>query len=370
MPREKLRAEIARIEEMGVEIRLNSPIDDVIKTRDEGGFDAVLLGIGAQKARMLDIPQSGDLPVLDALTVLRETEDEAPTRLHGRVLVYGGGNTAMDVARSALRLGALEVEVIYRGPRGNLSAHPFEIKESLEEGAIVTELRSIAGIEGNQVKLEIMVPGEEGGLQPSGQFETRPADVVVLAVGQEVASDALDSIPGLEMRDGVILVDQGMQTGAEGIFAAGDVVPSARTVTIAIGQGKKAARNIDAYLRKARYKAPPKPALAGYDKLNTWYYSDAPRTVRPMLDAVRRTNGFAEVVGDLTEDNALFEARRCMSCGNCFECDNCYGVCPDNSVRKLGPGNRFEFKYDYCKGCALCATECPCGAIEMVPEEI
>jgi 2-oxoacid:acceptor oxidoreductase delta subunit (pyruvate/2-ketoisovalerate family) len=104
--------------------------------------------------------------------------------------------------------------------------------------------------------------------------------------------------------------------------------------------------------------------------MNTWYYADAPRAIRPILEAVRRTSGFAEVVGDYDEDTALYEARRCMSCGNCFECDNCYGVCPDNAVIKLGPGKRFEFNYDYCKGCGVCISECPCGAIARVPEAI
>ena len=92
--------------------------------------------------------------------------------------------------------------------------------------------------------------------------------------------------------------------------------------------------------------------------------------MRPVLDLARRQTSFDEVQGGLTEGNALFEARRCLSCGNCFECDNCYGVCPDNAVIKLGAGQRFQFNYDYCKGCGLCAAECPCGAIDMVPETI
>jgi 2-oxoacid:acceptor oxidoreductase delta subunit (pyruvate/2-ketoisovalerate family) len=104
--------------------------------------------------------------------------------------------------------------------------------------------------------------------------------------------------------------------------------------------------------------------------LNTWYYDDAPKTVQPQLDLVRRQSDFAEVLQGLTEDNALYEARRCLSCGNCFECDNCYGVCPDNAVNKLGAGKRFDFNYDYCKGCGMCAAECPCAAIIMVPETV
>jgi Pyruvate/2-oxoacid:ferredoxin oxidoreductase delta subunit len=148
------------------------------------------------------------------------------------------------------------------------------------------------------------------------------------------------------------------------------MVSSERTVTTAIGHGKKAARNIDAFLRGEACVPAEKHEIATEDLLNTWYYSDADRTIQPTLELIRRQSGFAEVVGDLDESNAVFEARRCMSCGNCFECDNCYGVCPDNAITKLGPGKRFEFKYDYCKGCAMCATECPCGAIKMIPEDI
>jgi len=105
--------------------------------------------------------------------------------------------------------------------------------------------------------------------------------------------------------------------------------------------------------------------------LNTWYYSDAPRTHRPLLESVRRQSTFEEVVQGLDETNALYEARRCMSCGNCFSCDNCFGICPDNAVIKLGqPGEKYLIDLDYCKGCGLCVSECPAGAIEMFPEEI
>ena len=161
-----------------------------------------------------------------------------------------------------------------------------------------------------------------------------------------------------------------MMTGHAGIFAGGDMVPADRNITIAVGHGKKAARNIDAWLRGTSYIAPPKHAVANFESLNTWYYADAPKTVRPMLDIIRRRSTFEEVQGGLDESTALFEARRCLSCGNCFECDNCYGVCPDNAVIKLGPGNRFKFNLDYCKGCGMCVAECPCGAITMEPENI
>ena len=159
-------------------------------------------------------------------------------------------------------------------------------------------------------------------------------------------------------------------TGHPGVFAGGDMVPAERNVTVGIGHGKKAARHIDAWLKSEQLPPSPEKVIATFDRLNTWYYSDAPKTVQPQLDLARRTSSFDEVQGGLTEDTALFEARRCLSCGNCFECDNCYGVCPDNAVIKLGPGQRFAFNYDYCKGCGICAAECPCGAIDMVKETV
>jgi 2-oxoacid:acceptor oxidoreductase delta subunit (pyruvate/2-ketoisovalerate family) len=147
-------------------------------------------------------------------------------------------------------------------------------------------------------------------------------------------------------------------------------VPAERTVTVAIGHGKKAARHIDAWLNGGGFSKERNNEAATFDRLNTWYYSDAPKTVQPVLDLVRRQSTFDEVTQGLDESNALYEARRCLSCGNCFECDNCFGVCPDNAVIKLGPGKRFQFNLDYCKGCGICVSECPCGAIKMVPEEI
>ncbi len=375
LPREKLRAEIYRIEQMGVEIKLNTTVTDIEKNRKEGNFDAVLLGIGAQKARMVDIPNKGDMPVLNAIKILRDIEEEKPSMLSGRVVVYGGGNTAMDIARSAIRMGALEVTIIARDAENNLSAHPFEIKETLEEGAKIKALRSIDSINGKEIKLEVMISREKhqtgkAGSEHSGNFETMEADIIVMAIGQNIDKEVISKVGNLKLGNDNIEINADMSTSVEGIFAAGDAVPSLRSVTISIGQGKKAARNIDAYLCAQTYKHPPQNEVATPDKLETWYYSDAPRSILPILEAVRRKNGFAEVVGDLDTENAAYEARRCMSCGNCFECDNCYGVCPDNAIIKLGPGKGFEFKYDYCKGCGICEAECPCGAINMVAESI
>jgi NADPH-dependent glutamate synthase beta subunit-like oxidoreductase len=371
MPREKLNGEIRRIEEMGVQIHCNARIDNILQTRDEGGFDAVILALWAPIPKRATVPREGeDVVVLDALDVLREVELEEPTAMRGHVVVQGGGNTAMDVARSAVRLGCPAVTVLVRRDRSDMTAHPMEIHEAVEEGVDIKPLRVIAKIEGGTLHLEKNLIGDDRRPVATGEIETMQADVVVQAMGQVVEEDLLSQVPGLEIRDGVVMIDRHMMSGAEGVFGLGDMVPSARTVTVSIGQGKKTARNVDAWLRGEAYLAAPKHEVADYEMLNDWYYSDAPRTVRPMLDLMRRQSGFAEVVGNLNEENAKFEARRCLSCGNCFECDNCYGICPDNAIIKLGPGERFEFKYDYCKGCGMCVAECPCGAIRMEPEEI
>jgi Pyruvate/2-oxoacid:ferredoxin oxidoreductase delta subunit len=169
-----------------------------------------------------------------------------------------------------------------------------------------------------------------------------------------------------------VRIGEDLMTGRPGVFAGGDIVPAERTVTAAIGHGRHAARGIDAYLRGERYVPEPAAKPASFDALNTWYYDDAPRTVRPVIELARRQSTFEEVTGGLDVTNALFEARRCLSCGSCFGCDNCYGICPDNAVIKLDGGGAYayEFDLDYCKGCALCVQECPAGAIEMEPEPV
>jgi 2-oxoacid:acceptor oxidoreductase delta subunit (pyruvate/2-ketoisovalerate family) len=336
----------------------------------EGRFDAAFVAIGAHLAKRTDIPVREAGKILDAASLLRgmETGDEPPL-LGRRVVVYGGGNTALDMARTAKRLGASETLVIYRRTREQMPAHDIELEEALDEGIVLHWLRTIKQIDGTTFTIERMELDADGWPRSTGQFETLEADSLVLALGQAVDTGFLKTVPGVKITDdGVIDVDETMMTGYPGLFAGGDMVPAERTVTVAIGHGKKAARNIDTWLRGEAYEHPPAPAIAGFERLNTWYYTDAGKTVQPTLDLIRRRTTFDEIHGGLDETNALFEARRCLSCGNCFECDNCYGVCPDNAVIKLGPGKRFEFNYDFCKGCGMCAAECPCGAIDMVPE--
>ncbi len=369
LPRDVLDAEVQRILDMGVVLELNRKVEDIRATMREGGFDAAFLAVGAHIGKRAYIPAGEAARMLDAVSVLRGMEGQEKPMLGRRVVVYGGGNTALDVARTAKRLGATEAIIVYRRTREKMPAHDFEVEEALQEGVLIKWLSTIRNMaDEGTLTVEKMTLDATGFPQPTGELETLEADSLVLALGQDVDLSLLEGVPGLAIKNGTVEVGPNMMTGYAGIFAGGDMVPSERTVTVAVGHGKKAARHIDAWLRGAVYAPPPKHELAEFGKLNPWYYADAPHMVRPRLDLARRTSTFDEVVSGLDETNALFEARRCLSCGNCFECDNCYGVCPDNAVIKLGPGKRFEFNYDYCKGCGICVSECPCGAIKMVPE--
>jgi len=367
LPRDVLDAEVARILDMGVTLELNTTVTD-IQAELKNGFDAAFVAVGAHIGRRAYIPAGDSARIMDAVSMLHGMEDSEAPLLGRRVAVYGGGNTAMDAARTARRLGASEAVVVYRRTRDRMPAHDIEVTEALEEGVTVRWLSTVAHADAGKLLIEKMKLDETGFPQPTGEFEELAADCLVLALGQNADLSVLQDVPGVTFSDGVVEVGPDLMTGYPGIFAGGDMVPSERTVTVAIGHGKKAARNIDAYLRGDHVNRLDKHALAPFGALNTWYYADAPHAVRPRLEAARRIGTFDEVTGGLDAGTALYEARRCMSCGNCFGCDNCYGVCPDNAIVKLADG-QYEIDYDYCKGCGLCAAECPCGSIEMIPEE-
>jgi 2-oxoacid:acceptor oxidoreductase delta subunit (pyruvate/2-ketoisovalerate family) len=371
LPRDVLDAEVKRIFDLGVTFEPSSPVTNVLEAIRDGGFDAAFLAVGAQIGKRAEIPAGDAARVLDAVSVLRSMEGEERPLLGRRVAVYGGGNTALDMARTAKRLGAEDAIVVYRRTRERMPAHAFEVEEAEQEGVLMKWLSTVRRADEGVLVLERMELDENGFPQPTGELEELRSDALVLALGQEADLSLLDGVPGIEVEDSVVRVGSDLQTGHAGIFAGGDMVPAERTVTSAVGHGKRAARSIDAWLRGQAGGTPTERQLAGFEHLNTWYYTDAPRTVRPMLELARRRTTFEEVVEGLDESTALFEARRCLSCGNCFSCDNCFGVCPDNAVLKLDdPVEPYAFDYDYCKGCGICAAECPCGAIEMVPEPI
>jgi 2-oxoacid:acceptor oxidoreductase delta subunit (pyruvate/2-ketoisovalerate family) len=368
LPRTVLDAEIARIVAMGVEIELEHVVRDVEQERRDGAFDAVFLAVGAQLGKRVDIPAGDSSRVIDAVSFLHQVAEDDPPLLGRRVVVYGGGDTAFDAARTARRLGATDAVIVYRRNRERMGASGEELEQALGEGVTVRWLSTINKFDGDRIVLEKMELNDQGFPEPTGEFEELDADALVLALGQDTDLSLLDHADAVTVRDGAVQVLDSMMASPSGIFAGGDAVPAQRTATVAIGHGKRAAQGIDRFVMGRTEVEKVRHELASFERLNTWYYADAPRIERPELERIRRQTNFEEVVGGLSEDNALFEARRCMSCGNCFECDNCFGVCPDNAVIKLGENMRYEFNYDFCKGCGICVKECPCGAIDMVPE--
>jgi NADPH-dependent glutamate synthase beta subunit-like oxidoreductase len=366
LPREVLAAEVKRIEDMGVKITLNQKVEDLKAEKEAGGFDAVFVAVGAHIGRSIDIPLYSECDTRDAVTFLHNIGLGKPFKIGKRVAVYGGGNTAMDAARTAKRLGA-ETMVIYRRDRKNMPAHDFEAAEAMEEGVVFHWLRSIVGIDGSHIHVEIMVLDDKDRPQPSGEFEIIVADTLILALGQNIDSELLKTFPEIQVQnDGMVAVNEQMMTAAEGVFAGGDMVPSLRTVTIATGHGKKAAKNIDAYLRGTHYLHPDKKHIVRHEELNLWYSTDAEQSEQPAMSPQVRNKNFAEVLGGLSQDEATYEASRCYSCGNCFECDGCYGACPEGAILKLGKGKFYDVNYAVCTGCTACTLQCPTAAIHMI----
>jgi NADPH-dependent glutamate synthase beta subunit-like oxidoreductase len=370
LPRDVLDAEVGRIAALGVRIVTNHRVTDLDAERRDGGFDAVFVAVGAHLSKRVEIPARDTGRIVDAVSFLRGVASGDRPVIGRRVAVYGGGNTAMDAARVARRLGAEETLVVYRRTRAQMPAHAEEAADAESEGVRINWLRTITAFDGPELTVEVMELDDAGRPHPTGRYETLAADTVILALGQETDSAFLRRVPGVEMTaDGTVAVSAAMMTGARGVFAGGDMVPAERTVTVGVGHGKKAARHVDAYLRSAAYQPAPKHDVATFDSLHLWYFGDAPQRRPPELAAEERLAGFTEVVGGLSAAQAGYEARRCLSCGNCFECDGCLGACPEDAVVKLGVGHRYRFDYDRCTGCGTCYEQCPVHAIEMVPED-
>lgn len=369
MPRQELETEIQRVVDMGVKIHLNHRVDDIKAERAAGNFDAVFVAVGAHLSKKIDVPARDARGMMDAVSFLKSVENGEPVQLGRRVAIYGGGNTAMDAARVAKRMGVDEAMIIYRRDRANMAAHDFEADEALEEGVKINWLRTIKEIDGSSIEVEVMELDEKGRPRSTGRFEKLEADTLIMAVGQETDTSFLGRVSGIEFKsDGTVIVDEAMMTGAPGVFAGGDMVPSGRSVTIATGHGKKAARHIDAWLRGETYRPHPKHEIIGHEGLHLWYRTYAPQVLQPHLPLAERIGGFEEILKGISEKDAVYEAKRCLSCGNCFECDGCYGSCPEDAIIKLGPGKKYRYDYSRCTGCGTCMEQCPCHAIEMVSE--
>jgi len=369
LPRDVIGAEVERIAELGVRFTRDYWVEDLEADRREGAFDAVFVAVGAHLSKRVEIPAADAGHILDAVSFLRGVAAGSHPVIGRRVAVYGGGNTAMDAARVARRMGAEEALIVYRRTRAQMPAHEEEAADAEREGVRINWLRTIKAMEGDELQVEVMELDETGYPQPTGRFETLAADTVILALGQESDTDFLRNVPGVEFdRDGTVRVSGSLMTGCPGVFAGGDMVPSERTVTVGVGHGKRAAREIDAWLRDSSYQRPPKHPLAEFELLNLWYFGDYPQRQQPELAPEERLGGFEEIVGGLSAEEAVFEARRCLSCGNCIECDGCLGACPEDAVIKIGPGLRYQYDYDRCTGCRACFEQCPVHSIEMIPE--
>ena len=369
LPRDVVDAEIKRISDLGVKIVLNHPVHDLLEEQRAGRFDAVFIAIGAHLSKRVEIPSMDAGKMVDAVDFLRDVASGEKPKIGRRVAVYGGGNTAMDAARSAIRMGAEEAVIIYRRTQEQMPAHAEELADAEQEGVKVHWLRTISEVS-EEIEVEVMELDEWGKPRGTGKFEKLPADTVIMAVGQMADTGFLRNIPGLQFTDDVVQVDPAsLMTDVPGIFAGGDAVPSERTVTLGVGHGKKAAKKIDAWLNRRQESPKIKHPIVGFDDLNLWYFGDHPRSIQSELSASERVQDFDEVVKGLTSEEAEFEARRCLSCGNCFECDGCYGACPEDAIIKLGKGHRYRFDYAKCTGCATCYDQCPVHAIEMIAEK-
>jgi NADPH-dependent glutamate synthase beta subunit-like oxidoreductase len=370
LPKEILNAEINRIAKMGITIRLNYKVLDVLAEKNNGNFDAVFLAIGAQLIHDEEFQQDKSVMVTDAFSFFNNTKLNPSPFIEKKVIVYGGGKLAFYIARMIKRFGS-EALVYYPGDKKLMPAYDYETDDAIAEGVEVNLLRGISSIEKNMVTLEIMKI-DKGKAIGTNEFETIEADILIVANKQETDSSFLNSISGLQINpDGTIYADAQRMTGYEGIFAGGDMLPGEnRSSTIAIGHGKKAARNIDNFLKKQPFVKKEKHPTAGYRKLHMWYQTDAPQKEQDKLAPEIAIQSFDEVIAGLTETSARFEAQRCLSCGNCFECDGCFGACSEDAIIKLGKGNRYKFNYDACTGCGVCYEQCPCHAIEMIPEPV
>ena len=371
LPRDAVEGEIERIQSMGVKIVCGQTVDDLDAAMRDGAFDAVFLAVGAQRGKHADIPAGDSARMLDAVTLLHETEDHEAPALGRRVVVYGGGDTAMDAARTARRLGAEDAVVVYRRTRQRMPANTEEVEDAVAEGVQLKWLSTIIGTDGEVLKIERMELDADGFPQPTGEFEELQADSVVLALGQDADLSLLGGFPEIQVGDGVVPVGPGDLTDG----------PARR---LRRGRHGRRVPHLDRRHR-ARQARRPGPSMPGWRA--------AASTVRPVTPWLRRNGSTPGTTPTrpcgpppprrrpahlhlrrsrrrARRGTALFEARRCMSCGNCFQCDNCFGVCPDNVVMKVDEAHGYRFDYDFCKGCGLCVQECPCGEIEMVPEEI
>ncbi len=373
LPREVLDREISLVEALGVEIRTGVRIESLEELE---GFDAIFLATGLTRSRELKIPGITAEGVLQGLEFLKKVNLGESVRLGKRVAVIGGMNTAIEAARVALRLGARPT-VIYRRTRAEMPAIADEIEAAEEEGIefrfleapveVITADGRIHGV--RLVKMELGEPDESGRQRPvpipGSEFELE-VDNLILAVGEEADLSFLpEGVKFNKLEEGRILRLEGAGLKAP-VFAGGDLATGAGTVVDAIASGRRAAEAIDYLFRKVEEGPKRRPKTVPFTKINTDYFEHRPRIKGPVLPVSERIKSFKEVELGLTPEEGRREAERCFSCGRCNQCDNCLAFCPDVAISRHG--DEYEIDYDYCKGCGICAHECPRWVIDLVEE--
>ena len=390
LPGEVLDAEIAKLLDLGgIEIRCGVRVGD-----DPDGvtlgylrttYDAVFLALGQDVGRRLDTEGAQARGVIGALEFLRETGLGRPVTVGASVLVIGGGNTASDAARSAIRLGGAggnqaSATIVSLEAEDELLIQPEDLAQARDEGVLFrprTALVSVLTGEDGNVRGAVLAAArlarDENGavraqITAGSEYEV-PCDTILVAIGQV---QVLGWLPAHYTGHGLVKVDESGRVPDEGaaVFAGGDVMRGPSMVVDALGDGKRAARDIDRVLSAEPLRPEDPVEVMPYEKLNPAYFRHAPRTEAPLAPAAeRRASQVTEVTLAYSREQAVAEADRCMSCGVCNGCDNCYIVCPDVSVmRDTRQNGHYSIRTHYCKGCLVCVQECPTGALERVPE--
>lgn len=378
LPRNILDKEIGDIANLGVVIRTNSRVGENVPWSELEKFDAVFLAIGASKSKKLGIEGEDLEGVLSGVDFLRKLNTGRVPEVGKRVVVIGGGNTAIDAARTALRMGK-DVTILYRRTRKEMPAVPEEIEEAEKEGVkfdfliaplrVIEEGGSVKGIEMQRMQLD--KPDESGRRKPvplKGTEFIVEADTVITAIGED---PDLSFIPYSFLKKGLrIVVDESHSTGVPGIYAGGDAATNPYgTVVDAIRAGKEGAEAIDEFLGWKSSKSTEAMTVVKSGDINTFYFPHEKRLKSPRISLAKSKNSFKEVNKTVSEKRALREVDRCFSCGTCVHCDVCLTFCPDVAIIKDEFGE-YKIDYDHCKGCGICVSECPRDAMELVEEEL
>ena len=376
LPPKVLNREISWIEELGVEFQTNTKIDKELLSKELLEFDAVFIGTGAPTEEKLAIPGEDLEGVLSGLEFLRLANAKKKVRIGKKVMVVGGGNTAIDVGRSLWRMG-FKPTILYRRTREQMPAIPEEVEEALKEGVridyLVSPIRMI-GKDGKLKKIECVrnkLVTSDGGGRPKpvpikGSNFFLEADTVILALGAHPDTGFVKD--ELKVKEHYITVDEWGWTRSGGIYAGGDVTAGVGTVSGAIGTGKRAALAIDRFLRNGgSLESSNGKQIVEFKDLNLDYFSHSKRAKRPQLSIKSRSRGAVEVNKGVASVTAVREANRCFSCGLCNQCGICLMVCPDVAI--YGKDESFMIDYDYCKGCGICAVECPRSVITIEDED-